>query len=209
MKRSSPRQKIHFVSHSERFSDLHIHLYDEKKIIPLNPVAALHYSKVGLLSRCCVWQHPWSLRVFVFLLVCLLISPSECLSACLLVFDADEVRSWCVCCRLLQIVGEGLADDFYVPPQDGLHFYFCLSKMLGASHEFSQTFRPDIYFQGTAAITKKQYRSVSRHKTRSEIDTHVLAVADRHIDGEQTQKQTEGRTHRQLTETMLEKNRQT
>lgn len=46
MKRSSPRQDIRYVLHMERFSDLHMHVYDEQNIIPLNPIAALHYNKV-------------------------------------------------------------------------------------------------------------------------------------------------------------------
>ncbi|KAL8270192.1 hypothetical protein Esti_005867 [Eimeria stiedai] len=108
LRRSSPKHDIRFVSHMERFSDLHMHVYDEKRIVPLNPIAALHYTKASA--------------------------------------------------SLSQIVGEGLARDFYVPPQDGLHFYYCLSRILGPKSYFSQNFNPAFYFQETAAITKKQYR---------------------------------------------------
>ncbi|KAL8434543.1 hypothetical protein Efla_000059 [Eimeria flavescens] len=101
LRRSSPKHDIRFVSHSERFSDLHMHVYHDKRVVPLNPIAALHFNK---------------------------------------------------------ILGEGLAGDFYVPPQDGLHFYLCLSRMLGEDSLFTQAFHPASYFQGTGAITKKQYR---------------------------------------------------
>ena len=56
------------------------------------------------------------------------------------------------------MLGEGLAEDFYLPPQDALQFYFSLKSLLGPSHYFSEMFNPNFYFEGTVAITKKQYR---------------------------------------------------
>ncbi|CDJ41656.1 DEAD/DEAH box helicase, putative [Eimeria tenella] len=100
LRRCAPRGDVRLVCHKERFSDLHMHLYLQDKVLPFNPVAALHFNKV---------------------------------------------------------LGEGLAEDFYLPPVDSLNLYLALSRILKTSNLFSFLFNPSFYFQGTPAITKKQY----------------------------------------------------
>ncbi|PFH31606.1 DEAD/DEAH box helicase domain-containing protein [Besnoitia besnoiti] len=123
MRSANPSTPITHIDYKERFSDLHMVLYHEKKLLPLNPVCSVHYDKVKL---------------------------------------------------------GGLASDFYVPPNDGLSVYFMIRSLLGEKHPFSVEFFPEFYFEGCAAITKKQYRwywNALRHALVDLVQTEGLTAA--------------------------------
>ncbi|KYK65895.1 DEAD/DEAH box helicase domain-containing protein, partial [Toxoplasma gondii TgCatPRC2] len=48
MRSANPSTPITHIDYKERFSDLHMVLYHEKKLLPLNPVCSVHYDKVKL-----------------------------------------------------------------------------------------------------------------------------------------------------------------
>lgn len=56
----------------------------------------------------------------------------------------------------------GLPGDFYLTPNDGLDLFFSLKDLLGsnskAKNEYLAWLDPQIFFSGTPAITKRQYR---------------------------------------------------
>eukprot|EP00921_Rhytidocystis_pertsovi_P002900 GHVQ01004864.1.p1 GENE.GHVQ01004864.1~~GHVQ01004864.1.p1 ORF type:complete len:2072 (-),score=269.06 GHVQ01004864.1:3927-9524(-) len=87
--------------------------------------------------------------------------------------------------RYRQIMDEGLPPDFYLQPSDCVELFNCLSELLGSNLQVIEKLKdlhPDLSFDGTAAVTKDQYRV---YQTRL-MERLLLLIRDERLISEES-----------------------